>query len=165
MAIKFAREEMQRSPGDTASPEVQAAIATIKIHYGMQQVKNMPKDKINIQGVRKLVQYRQTILKYLKRKNPERIIIRYAKLGLTDDVIVRESTWVNSTCKISRSGVTRFWLRKPIVLLRKTRKLKILKIEWPSITNWQRRIMRLCTVLSRVVNIYKSCTYIIILHY
>ena len=39
MAIKFAREEMQRSPGDTASPEVQAAIATIKIHYGMQQVK------------------------------------------------------------------------------------------------------------------------------
>lgn len=90
MAIKFAREEMQRSPGDTASPEVQAAIATIKIHYGMQQVKNMPKDKINIKGVRKLVQYRQTILKYLKRKNPELYYYTIAKLGLTDDVIVRE---------------------------------------------------------------------------
>ena len=45
MAIKFAREEMQRSPGDTASPEVQAAIATIKIHYGMQQVKTCQKIK------------------------------------------------------------------------------------------------------------------------
>ena len=47
----------------------------------MQQVKNMPKDKINIQGVRKLVQYRQTILKYLKRKT--RTVLLYdSKVGI-----------------------------------------------------------------------------------
>ena len=45
MAIKFAREEMQRSPGDTASPEVQAAIATIKYIMVCNKLKTCQKIK------------------------------------------------------------------------------------------------------------------------
>ncbi|EMG48991.1 MRPS28 37S ribosomal protein S28 [Candida maltosa Xu316] len=90
MAVKFAKEEMQRSPGDTASPEVQAAIATVKIHFAMQQVKNMPKDKKNIQHVRQMVQHRQKILKYLKRTDAKQYYYAIAKLGLSDDAVERE---------------------------------------------------------------------------
>jgi small subunit ribosomal protein S15 len=90
LAIKLARQEFARHEGDTASPEVQAAVATIKIHFGMDHVKQFPKDKAHIQSVRELVQQRQKILKYLKKDNPEKYYYTIAKLGLTDDVITRE---------------------------------------------------------------------------
>lgn len=90
LAVDFARREFQRFDGDTASPEVQAAIWTVKIHFAFPHVKNMPKDKAHIQQVREMVQKRQKILKYLKEDNPEKYYYTIAKLGLTDDVVVRE---------------------------------------------------------------------------
>ncbi|CUM62666.1 uncharacterized protein PRCAT00000220001 [Priceomyces carsonii] len=90
LAVKFARTEFQREDGDTGSPEVQAAVMTVKIHLGMDHVKKLPKDKNHIQHVRELVQQRQKILKYLKRSDPERYFYTIAKLGLTDDVVTRE---------------------------------------------------------------------------
>lgn len=90
MAIEIARREFQRHEGDTASPEVQAAIATVKIHFGMEHVRVNPKDKDKIQVVRQLVQRRQRILKYLKRDKPSLYYSTIAQLGLTDDAVVRE---------------------------------------------------------------------------
>lgn len=90
MAISFARKEFQRFEGDTGSPEVQAAVMTAKIHFGFDHVKNSPKDKAHIQNIRELVQQRQSILKYLKRDDPEKYFYTLAKLGLTDDVVTVE---------------------------------------------------------------------------
>lgn len=90
LAIKLAREEFQREEGDTGSPEVQAAILTVRIHLGMDHVKQNFKDKTHTQHVRQMVQQRQKILKYLKADNPEKYYYTIAKLGLTDDVITRE---------------------------------------------------------------------------
>ncbi|EDK42013.1 hypothetical protein PVL30_000184 [Lodderomyces elongisporus] len=92
MAVKFAREELQREPGDTASPEVQAAVSTVKIHFMMRHVKENKHDHPTRLLVRNLVQSRQKILRYLKKKNPERYYYALAKLGLTDDVVVKEFT-------------------------------------------------------------------------
>ncbi|CUM52386.1 uncharacterized protein AC631_03309 [Debaryomyces fabryi] len=89
-AIQYAREEFQREEGDTGSPEVQAAVLTVRIHLGMDHVKQFFKDKEHIQHVRQMVQQRQKILKYLKRDNAEQYYYTIAKLGLTDDVITRE---------------------------------------------------------------------------
>lgn len=89
-AIQYAREEFQREEGDTGSPEVQAAVLTVRIHLGMDHVRQFFKDKEHIQYVRQLVQQRQKILKYLKKDNAEQYYYTIAKLGLTDDVITRE---------------------------------------------------------------------------
>ncbi|CAN3366870.1 small ribosomal subunit protein uS15m [Diutina catenulata] len=90
LAVELARKEFERFDGDTGSSEVQAAIATVKIHFGMDHVKQFPKDKAHIQVVRQLVQQRQRILKYLKRDDPERYYHTIAKLGLADDCITKE---------------------------------------------------------------------------
>lgn len=90
LAVKLAREDFARHEGDTASPEVQAAVYTIKIHFGMDHVKQFPKDKAHTQYVRELVQKRQKILKYLKKDDPKNYYYTIEKLGLTDDVITRE---------------------------------------------------------------------------
>lgn len=90
LATELARKEFARFDGDTGSPEVQAAIMTVKIHFGFEHVKKSPKDKAHIQSVRELVQQRQLMLKYLKRDNPEKYFYTIAKLGLTDDVVTRE---------------------------------------------------------------------------
>ncbi|KAI5967763.1 hypothetical protein CANMA_002943 [Candida margitis] len=90
LAIMYAREELQREPGDTASPEVQAAVMTVKIHFGMRHVKENKNDHATTEIVRELVQYRQKILRYLKRKDPKKYYYALAKLGLTDDVISAE---------------------------------------------------------------------------
>lgn len=89
-AIAFARKEFERYEGDTGSPEVQAAISTVKIHFGMRNIVENFKDKARIQRVRQMVQGRQKILKYLKRNNPEKYYYAIEKLGLTDDVICNE---------------------------------------------------------------------------
>lgn len=90
LAIDLARREFRRHEGDTALPEVQAAVLTIKIQLGMEHVRNNQKDKTYIQTVREIVQQRQSILKYLKRDNAEAYYHTIAKLGLADDVVTRE---------------------------------------------------------------------------
>ncbi|KAK6200214.1 uncharacterized protein RJT21DRAFT_121107 [Scheffersomyces amazonensis] len=90
LAVKLAREEFSRSEGDSGSPEVQAAVMTVKIHFGMDHVRANKKDHEFTQYIRQLVQQRQRILKYLKRVRPEDYYLTIARLGLTDDVITRE---------------------------------------------------------------------------
>ncbi|EGW34486.1 uncharacterized protein SPAPADRAFT_49526 [Spathaspora passalidarum NRRL Y-27907] len=87
LAIRLAREEFQRFDGDTGSPEVQAAVLTVKIHFAMKHVKENRKDFEYIQQTREMVQYRQRLLKYLKKDNPERYFYTIHKLGLADDVV------------------------------------------------------------------------------
>ncbi|GAV51731.1 hypothetical protein ZYGR_0AF02020 [Zygosaccharomyces rouxii] len=90
MALKLAREEFQRFPGDTGSSEVQAACMTIRIHNLVKHIKDHQKDFANIRILRMLVQQRQRILRYLKRDNPERYYWTLEKLGLTDSVVMQE---------------------------------------------------------------------------
>ncbi|KAL7666308.1 37S ribosomal protein S28, mitochondrial [[Candida] zeylanoides] len=89
-AVQLAQQEFARTEGDTGSPEVQAAILTVKIHFLVDHIKRNFKDKVNIHRVRQMVQKRQSLLKYLKRDDPESYIYNIKKLGLTDDVVVRE---------------------------------------------------------------------------
>lgn len=89
-AIAFARKEFERFEGDTGSPEVQAAVSTVKIHFTMRNIVEAFKDKARIQRLREMVQGRQKILRYLKRNNPEKYYYAIEKLGLTDDVICNE---------------------------------------------------------------------------
>lgn len=89
-AIAFARKEFERFDGDTGSSEVQAAVSTVKIHFGMRNIIDAFKDKKRIQRICQMVQGRQKILRYLKKNNPERYFYTIEKLGLADDVICNE---------------------------------------------------------------------------
>lgn len=90
LAVLYARQEFERFPGDSGSPEVQAAISTIKIHYLAQHLKENRKNFPSMRKLEMMVQGRQRILKYLKRSNPERYFWAIEKLGLTDDVVTQE---------------------------------------------------------------------------
>ncbi|ODQ81085.1 hypothetical protein BABINDRAFT_160496 [Babjeviella inositovora NRRL Y-12698] len=90
LAIQLARAEFQRFDGDTGSPEVQAAIMTIKIQYMVSHIQHAHKDKYTLRRLRMLVQARQTILRYLKTDNPERYYWAINKLGLNDQVVHME---------------------------------------------------------------------------
>lgn len=90
LAVRLAREEFQRFPGDTGSSEVQAACMTVRIHNMVQHVQEHKKDHANTRILRILVQQRQSILRYLKRDNPEKYYWTIQKLGLTDDAVVSE---------------------------------------------------------------------------
>ncbi|AET41284.1 mitochondrial 37S ribosomal protein uS15m Ecym_7465 [Eremothecium cymbalariae DBVPG len=89
-AIKLTREEFQRFPGDTGSSEVQAAVMTVRIHNLAKHVQDNKKDNKNTRTLRMLVQQRQSLLRYLKRDNPERYFWTIEKLGLTDNAVVSE---------------------------------------------------------------------------
>lgn len=90
MATKLAREEFQRFPGDTGSSEVQAACLTVRILNIAHHVQDHKKDYANTRKLRMLVQQRQSILKYLKRDNPQRYYWAIEKLGLDDASVVNE---------------------------------------------------------------------------
>ncbi|CCH58135.1 hypothetical protein TBLA_0A03350 [Henningerozyma blattae CBS 6284] len=90
LALKYAREEFQRFPGDTGSSEVQAACMTIRIFFMVKHIKANHKDFANIRRLRILVQQRQSILRYLRRDNAERYYWAIQKLGLTDSAILHE---------------------------------------------------------------------------
>lgn len=90
LAVKLAREEFQRFPGDTGSSEVQAAVMTVRIQSMAKHVKENKKDFKNIRALRILVQQRQSILRYLKRDKPERYFWTIQKLGLTDNATTSE---------------------------------------------------------------------------
>ncbi len=64
---KFARFE-----GDTGSPEVQIAILTERIRNLTEHIKKNKKDLHSRRGLIGMVNKRKKLLKYLKRKNPQR---------------------------------------------------------------------------------------------
>ncbi|QLL33139.1 hypothetical protein HG536_0E00490 [Torulaspora globosa] len=90
LAVKLAREEFQRFPGDSGSSEVQAACMTVRIQNIVNHVKEHHKDFANTRILRMLVQQRQSILRYLKRDNPERYYWTIEKLGLSDGAVTQE---------------------------------------------------------------------------
>lgn len=89
-AAVFAATEFARFEGDTGSSEVQAAIATIKIHFMVNHMKEHKGDNLNMRKLQMLVQGRQGILKYLRRSNPQRYYWAIEKLGLNDDAVTKE---------------------------------------------------------------------------
>ncbi|KAG5357730.1 37S ribosomal protein S28 [Yarrowia sp. B02] len=88
--VRLAREEFERFPGDTGSPEVQAAVNTVRIHHLAEHLRENKQDIQNTIGLNQLVQDRRKMLVYLKRKNPEKYFFTIEKLGLTDTSATEE---------------------------------------------------------------------------
>lgn len=89
-AVALARQEFQRFEGDTGSPEVQAAIATIRIHFVAAHAKETKKDVQAKRRLEHMVQTRRSTLLYLKRTDPKRYIWVVEKLGLSDATVMPE---------------------------------------------------------------------------
>lgn len=89
-AIAVARSEFQRFEGDTGSPEVQAAIATIKIQFVAAHAKETKNDLQTKKRLEHMVQMRRNILLYLKRTDPRRYIWTIEKLGLNNETVSAE---------------------------------------------------------------------------
>lgn len=90
MAVALARKEFERFDGDTGSSEVQAACLTVRILNMAKHVQEHKKDFANTRTLRMLVQQRQSILRYLKRDNPQCYYRTIEKLGLDDAAIMDE---------------------------------------------------------------------------
>ncbi|KAG0195973.1 hypothetical protein BGX28_000297 [Mortierella sp. GBA30] len=88
--VRRAREAFQRAEGDTGSPEVQAAIMTVRIQNLHSHILNNKKDKHNYRRLRMLIHQRQTVLKYLKKTYPSRYHICLDRLGLEPRAIEDE---------------------------------------------------------------------------
>lgn len=88
--VRLAREEFERFPGDTGSPEVQAAVHTIRIHHLANHLKENKQDIENTVVLNQLVQDRRKMLVYLKRKNPKNYFFTIEKLGLSDTAASEE---------------------------------------------------------------------------
>ncbi|KAL1929756.1 hypothetical protein VTP01DRAFT_1894 [Rhizomucor pusillus] len=90
--IQKAIDWFKRKEGDTGSPEVEAAILTVRIlnlHSHMQQHR---KDKHNYKQLREMVHKRARVLKYLKRKSQERYYKCLEELGLEPRAVEGEIT-------------------------------------------------------------------------
>ncbi|GAA6022601.1 hypothetical protein JCM11491_000697 [Sporobolomyces phaffii] len=88
-------ENFGRVPGDTASPEVQAAILTARIHSLSAHLVSSPRDVQNRQSLRQLVSKRAKILKYLRTLSVTRYEECLEKIGVEPravegEVIVRK---------------------------------------------------------------------------
>ncbi|CAO3572575.1 unnamed protein product [Mortierella alpina] len=88
--VRRAREAFQRAEGDTGSPEVQAAIMTVRIQNLHNHILNNKKDKHNYRRLRMLIHQRQTVLKYLKKTYPDRYHLCLDRLGLEPRAIEDE---------------------------------------------------------------------------
>lgn len=90
LAIEMARKEFARVEGDTGSSEVQAAVFTVRIQFLATHLKENKNDISSKHQLQQLVHDRQAILKYLRRKNPERYYWTIEKLGLSDEAVINE---------------------------------------------------------------------------
>jgi small subunit ribosomal protein S15 len=75
-------KEYQRSPNDTASPEVQVALLTNRITYLTEHFKSNKKDNHSRRGLLALVSQRRSLLDYLKRKDVSRYQTLIERLSL-----------------------------------------------------------------------------------
>ncbi|GAA5898562.1 hypothetical protein JCM8208_004698 [Rhodotorula glutinis] len=85
-----------RSPGDTASPEVQAAILTMRIRSLSSHLVSSPRDVQNRQALRQLVSRRAKVLKYLRAVSVARYEECLEQIGVEQravegEVIVRKA--------------------------------------------------------------------------
>lgn len=74
--------ETQRHKTDTGSPEAQASLLTKQIEELAKHLKKNPKDISSRRGLLGMVADRQSHLKYLERKSPDRHKKIVKKLGL-----------------------------------------------------------------------------------
>lgn len=74
--------EYARTPGDTGSPEVQAAILTARIKELTDHLKEHPKDHHSRRGLLKMVGQRRGLLAYLKKIDIERYRTLIERLGI-----------------------------------------------------------------------------------
>lgn len=75
-------QEFARATGDTGSPEVQVAILTEQIKDLTEHLRLHRKDYTSRRGLLMMVGARSKLLKYLRRKAPDRYQLVVAKLGL-----------------------------------------------------------------------------------
>ncbi|KAI8979045.1 hypothetical protein BDF20DRAFT_905904 [Mycotypha africana] len=90
--IHRAIDWFKRKEGDTGSPEVQAAILTVRIHNLNSHLQQHKKDKHNYRQLRHMVHQRARILKYLKRKDADRYYKCLEELGLETRAVEGEIT-------------------------------------------------------------------------
>lgn len=75
-------KEYQRTPNDTASPEVQVALLTNRIAYLTEHFKTNKKDNHSRRGLLALVSQRRRLLDYLKGKDVSRYQTLIGRLNL-----------------------------------------------------------------------------------
>lgn len=117
-AIELARREFQRFEGDTGSSEVQAAILTMRIHYLTDHMRENKYDYQSIRKLRMMVQQRQSLLKYLKRSEPERYFWAIEKLGLTERAVTMEFN-------LDREYMQKFKIFGDDVMVRESKKMAL----------------------------------------
>ncbi|KAJ2725819.1 hypothetical protein GGI07_001026 [Coemansia sp. Benny D115] len=88
--VKKALETFGRSPGDSGSPEVQAAVWTVRINSLEEHLRGNHKDHQNRRSYTKLLHKRAKMLKYLKRESLERYYVCLKQLGLTKEMVEGE---------------------------------------------------------------------------
>ena len=71
-----------RKPGDTASPEVQVALATERIRELTEHMQTHKKDLHSRRGLLRLVSLRRKLLSYLKQRDMKRYHALIEALGL-----------------------------------------------------------------------------------
>jgi small subunit ribosomal protein S15 len=74
--------DVQRSPDDTGSPEVQIALLTTRILQLTEHLKTHKHDEHSRRGLLMMVGKRRRHLTYLGRKNPDRYREIIQRLGL-----------------------------------------------------------------------------------
>jgi small subunit ribosomal protein S15 len=87
MAIAAARKieivkKFAVHPGDSGSPEVQVALLTEHINNLTDHLKGHRKDYTSRRGLLMMVGTRSKLLKYLRRREPQRYTALVEKLGL-----------------------------------------------------------------------------------
>ncbi|ORY02526.1 S15/NS1 RNA-binding domain-containing protein [Basidiobolus meristosporus CBS 931.73] len=88
--IRKAMETFGRCEGDTGSPEVQAAIWTVRIRNLERHMVDHHKDVHNRRSLVHLLHKRAKMLRYLKGQSLERYYVCLKQLGLTKDMVEGE---------------------------------------------------------------------------
>ncbi|PVV01140.1 hypothetical protein BB560_004452 [Smittium megazygosporum] len=83
IAVKY----FARFEGDTASPEVQAGVFTVRIANLADHLRNSHKDHTTRRIYTQYLHKRQKILRYLKTQSLERYYTTLKKLGLTPEMV------------------------------------------------------------------------------
>lgn len=76
------KQEYQRTPGDTGSPEVQVALLSARIQSLTDHFKTHAQDHHSRQGLLKMVSQRRKLLDYLKSRDIDRYRALISRLGL-----------------------------------------------------------------------------------
>ncbi|KAK9366342.1 hypothetical protein V1509DRAFT_569094 [Lipomyces kononenkoae] len=88
--IRAVVKEFGKTQIDTGSPESQAAILTVRILAMAEHLRYNLKDTITMRSLTIMIQQRNSMLKYLKKKSLARYMSCLKQLGLDDSVVSKE---------------------------------------------------------------------------